>query len=111
MHDKTECIIHIRNLKQALNNRLVLKKVHRVIKFNQNVWLKPYISRNANLGKKAINDFEKVFFKLMNNAVLEKLWKMLENIEILNLSQQKEEETIWCQNQIIILQSFSQKTY
>ena len=42
---------------------------------------------------------------------LEKLWKMLENIEILNLSQQKEEETIWCQNQIIILQSFSQKIY
>ena len=37
---------------------------------------------------------------------LEKLWKMLENIEILNLSQQKEEETIWYQNQIIILQGF-----
>ena len=107
LHDKTEYVIHIRNLKQALNRGLVLKKVHRVIKFNQNVWLKPYISRNANLGKKAINDFEKVFFKLMNNAVLEKLWKMLENIEILNLSQQKEEETIWCQNQIIMLQSFS----
>ena len=33
---------------------------------------------------------------------------MLENIEILNLPQQKEEETIWCQNQIIILPSFSQ---
>ena len=42
---------------------------------------------------------------------LEKLWKMLENREILNLSQQKEEETIWCQNQIIILQSFPQKIY
>ena len=34
---------------------------------------------------------------------------MLENIEILNLVQEKEEETIWCQNQTIILQSFSQK--
>ena len=40
---------------------------------------------------------------------LEKPWKMWENIEIQNLSQQKEEETIWCQNQIIIVQSFSQK--
>ena len=39
---------------------------------------------------------------------LGKLWKMWENIEILNLSQQKEEVTIWCQNQIIILQSFTQ---
>ena len=33
-HDKTEYVIHIRNLKQALNHRLILKKVHRVIKFN-----------------------------------------------------------------------------
>ena len=41
---------------------------------------------------------------------LEKLWKMWENIEmLLILSQNKEEETVWCQNQIIILQSFSQK--
>ena len=34
LHDKTEYVISIRNLKQALNHRLVLKKVHRVIKFN-----------------------------------------------------------------------------
>ena len=45
----------------------------------------------------------------MNNAVFGKLWKMGENIMILTLPQLKEEETIWCQNQIIILQSFSQK--
>ena len=43
LHDKTEYVIHIRNLKHALNHGLVLKKVHRVIKFNQNAWLKPYI--------------------------------------------------------------------
>ena len=60
--------------------------------------------------KKAKNDFEEELLKLMNNAVFEeKLWKMWENIEILNLSQQKEEETIWCQKQIIVLQSFLQK--
>ena len=40
---------------------------------------------------------------------LEKLWKMSENIETLNSSKQKEEEPIWCQNQIIIIQSLSQK--
>ena len=34
LHDKTEYVIHIRNLKQALNHGLVLKKVHRVIKLN-----------------------------------------------------------------------------
>ena len=42
LQDKTEYITHIRNLKQALNRGLVLEKVHKVIKFNQNAWLKPY---------------------------------------------------------------------
>ena len=37
LYDKTEYVIRIRNLKQALNNGLLLKKVHRVIKFNQNI--------------------------------------------------------------------------
>ena len=69
LHDKTEYVIHIRNLKQALNHGLVLKKVHKVIKSNQNAWLKTYIDMNTDLRKKAKNDFEKDFFKLMNNAV------------------------------------------
>ena len=42
LHDKTEYFLHIRNLKQALNHELVLKDVHRVLKFNQNAWLKSY---------------------------------------------------------------------
>ena len=61
LHDKTEYFVHIGNLKQALDHRLVLKKVHRVIKFNQNAWLKPYIDMNTDLRKKAKNDFEKDF--------------------------------------------------
>ena len=44
--------MHIRNLKQALNHGLVLKKVHRVIKFNQNASLKPYFDMNTHLQKK-----------------------------------------------------------
>ena len=50
--DKTEYLIHISNLKQVLNRGLVLKKVHRVLKFNQNAWLKPYIEINADLRKR-----------------------------------------------------------
>ena len=72
LHDKSEDAIHIRNLKQALNHGLILKKVHTVIKFNQKAWLKPYIDRNTKLRQKAKSNFEKDFFKLMNNAVFGK---------------------------------------
>ena len=53
LHDKTEYVIHIRNLKQTLDQGLVLKKVHRAIKFDQNVWLKLCIDMNTDLRKKA----------------------------------------------------------
>ena len=51
-HDKNEYVIHIRDLKQTLRYGLVLKKTHKVIKFNQNAWLKSYIPMNADLRKK-----------------------------------------------------------
>ena len=57
LHDKIKFSIHIRNLKQALNHGLVLKKVYKVIKFNQNAWLKQYIDMSTDLRKKAKNDF------------------------------------------------------
>ena len=60
----------MRNLKQALNYGLILRKVHRVINFNQNAWLKLY-----KLRKKAKNNFEEDFFKLINNAVFGKTVK------------------------------------
>ena len=62
LHDITEYFIHIRNLKQALNHRLVLTKIHRVIKFDQNASRKPYNDMNTSLRKKAKNDFEKKIF-------------------------------------------------
>ena len=44
-------VIHIRNLKQALNYGLVLREVNRVVKYNQKVWLKSYINKNTDLRK------------------------------------------------------------
>ena len=68
LHDKTDYVIHIRTLKKALNHGLVLKKVYRLIKFNQNAYLKAYIDMNTDLRKKGKTDFKKDFFKWMNNA-------------------------------------------
>ena len=62
LHDKTEYVMHIGNLKQALRHGLFLKKVHRVIKCNQNAWLKPCIDMNTDLKKRVKNDFEENFF-------------------------------------------------
>ena len=62
----------MRALKRALNHGLILKKVHKGIKFNPEALLKSYIDMNTKLRTKANNDFEKDFFKLMNNAVLGK---------------------------------------
>ena len=70
--NKKKYVVHIKSLKQALNHGLKLERVHRIIEFNQKAWLKPYIDMNTELRKVASNDFEKDFYKLMNNAVLKK---------------------------------------
>ena len=69
LRNNKKYFVHIWSLKQALNHGLKLKKVHRIIEFNQEAWVKPYIHMNTELRKIAKNYFEKDFFKLMNNAV------------------------------------------
>ena len=63
LYDKNNYVVYIRSLKQALNHRLILKKVHNLIQFNQEAWLKEYIDMNTKLRKEAKNDFEKDLFK------------------------------------------------
>ena len=55
-----------------MNTGLIFKNVHDVIQLNQEAWLKEYIDMNTGIRKQAKNDFEKDFFKLMNNSVFGK---------------------------------------
>ena len=77
LRNKKKYVAPIKSLKQALNHGLKLKKIHRIIEFNQEAWCKPYIDMNTELRKVVKDDFEKDLFKLMNNVVF---GKTMENV-------------------------------
>ena len=69
LQPKIRYVLHYRNLQLYLSLGMQLTKVHKVLAFHQTPWMAPYIAKNTELRKLATNDFEKDFYKLMNNAV------------------------------------------
>lgn len=69
LNDKTKYVVHYRNLKYYVELGLRVKRVHRIVEFTQSRWLKSFIDFNTEMRKKAKSNFEKDFYKLLNNAV------------------------------------------
>ena len=79
LKDKERYVLHHTALKKYLKLGLVLKKVHRVLEFKEKPWLKPYIMKNTEYRRGAKNDFEKDFYKLLNNSVFGKTMENVRN--------------------------------
>ena len=91
LRNKNNYVVHYKTLMQCLRLGMKLKKIHRGIKFIESDFLKPYIDKNTNLRTQAKNNFEKDFFKLMNNSVFGKTMENIRNrvnVKLVNTGEQ-----------------------
>jgi len=85
VEDKVQYSLCYRNLKYYVSKGLIVKRVYEMLRFKQSPFMKSYVLKNAKLRAEAKTETAKSSFKLMNNAVMVRQWKMYSNIRISNL--------------------------
>ena len=94
LEDKNDYVVHYENLKFYLKQGMKLKRVKRVLEFEQECWMELYIRMNTEFRKQAKNDFEKNFYKLMNNSVFGKTMENLRNRVDIKIVRSNEKDKI-----------------
>ena len=77
--DKKNYLIQYRMLNFYIRHGMIVDKVHDIISYKQSRWLEKYINFNTQKRNQAVNDFEKDFYKLLNNAFYGKTMENVRN--------------------------------
>ena len=94
LQGKKNYVVHYRNLQFYLKQGMKLKCVHRVLEFQQECWMEPYIRMNTEFRKNAKSDFEKNFYKLMSNSIFGKTMENLRNCVDIKIVRSSETDKI-----------------